>query len=151
MRLEIKPETGLAFAGLGLALMFVFYFTSLFIVFTKPLDIGTTVLAQQAWQKVFIGITVFGIPNIGLAGATYILAKRNALKIVSIILIIQGIIVIVGMLNALSISNNFIDEYKLLSIQTIPQAFLFAGIAPIGLGIHLYKLKPQKRSRFFTQ
>lgn len=150
MQLEIKPETGLALAGLALALLFVFYFISLFTVFTKPLDVGTTVLAPQAWQKTFIGMTVFGIPSIGLAGATYILAKRNALKIVSIILIIQGVIVIVGMLNALSISDHFIDEYKILSIQTVPQAFLVAGIAPIGLGIHLYKLEPQKRSRFFT-
>ena len=148
--LQMKPETGLALASLALALMFIFYFTSLFGVFTKPLGIGTTVLAQQAWQKVFIGMTVFGIPNIGLAGATYILARRNALKIVSIILMIQGIVIIGGMLNTLSISDNFIDEYKALDIQAIPQGFMFTGIIPLGLGIHLYKLKPQKRSRFFT-
>lgn len=151
MKIQLKPETGLASGSLLLALLFISYFISLFNVFTKPLDIGTTLLAQQAWEKVFIGITVFGIPNIGLSVTTYILAQKNALKIVSIILIIQGIIVILGMVSALSITDNFINEYKSLNIQIIPQAFLFAGIVPLGLGIRLYKLKPQKRSRFFPQ
>ncbi|RMF29779.1 MAG: hypothetical protein D6752_05345 [Candidatus Nitrosothermus koennekii] len=151
MQSLFKPETGLAFASLSLALIFIFYFISLFIVFTKPLDIGTTALAQQAWQKIFIGMTVFGFPNIGLSIATYILAKRNALKIVSIVLIVQGIVIIAGMADTLSISANFIDEYKLLNMEMIPQAFLIAGIIPLGLGIHLFTLKPQKRSRFFTQ
>ncbi len=151
LNMQLKVEIGAAFVSLALALFFISYFISLFQVFTKPLDIGTAVVAQQSWQKIFIGTSVFGIPTIGVSVATYILAKRNALKIVSIILIIQGIIIIIGMLLTLNISNNFINEYKELNMDIIPKIFLIAGVIPIALGIHISRLKPQKRSRFFTE
>ncbi len=149
--MQLKLEVGAAFASLTLALLFSSYFISLFQVLTKPLDIGTALVALEISQKIFIGMSVFGIPNIGLSVTTYILAKRNALKIVSIILMIQGITIIVGMLLTLNLSNNLINEYKELNISIVPQIFIFTGIIPLGLGIHLSRLKPQKRSRFFTE
>ncbi len=146
----IKPETGLALASLALSLMFIFYFISLFTVFTKPLEIGTALIAEQAYQKMFIGISLFGIPNIGMSVATYLLARRNALKIVSIILMIQGLVVMSGMSGTLLISNNIMDEYRVLNLTSIPFSFIIGAFVPLGLGIRLYKLKPQPRSRFFT-
>ena len=67
------------------------------------------------------------------------------------ILIAQGVLVILGMQYVLSISNVFITEYKQLNLEIVPQWFMLGGIVPLGFGIRLYMLKPQKRSRFFTQ
>ncbi|MEM2856086.1 MAG: hypothetical protein QW416_03185 [Candidatus Nitrosocaldaceae archaeon] len=146
----MKPEIGLAFASLALALMFAFYIISLFIVFTKEIGIGTAEILLLSQQKIFIGTTVLGLPSIGLSITTFILGKRNALKLVSIVLMIQGIVMIGGMLTALSISNGFIEEYKKLQIEYVPQLFILGSIVPLGLGIRLFMLKPEKRSRFFT-
>lgn len=145
-----KPEVGLAFASLALTVMFVSYLGSLFNVFTKELDIGTVEILPLAFQKIFIGITVLGLPGIGLSIAAFLLGKRNALKLVSIVLIAQGIVMVLGMLNTLSLTNKFIDEYKQLGIEYIPQLFMTSSLVPFGLGIRLFFLKPEKRSRFFT-
>ncbi len=144
--LNMRLETGLALAALGLHVMFVVYASSFYFALSKPIQIGNIVaLPELAWQLLTVGIFLFGLPGFGLAGIAYILAKRDAPRVVSVILIAQGIVMPLGMLYASALANNMSEDYKTDTLLTLPQIFLIAGFAPIGLGVHLAKLKPMKR------
>ncbi len=141
--LNIKLETGLALAALGLHAMFIAYVTSFYVALSRPIDVGSVILIP--WQLLIVGIFLFGLPGFGLAGISYIIARRDVPRIVSIILIAQGIMMPLGMLYSSTLANNIVEDYKTDTLLAVPQIFLIAGFAPIGLGVHLAKLKPMKR------
>jgi hypothetical protein len=141
--LNMKLETGLALAAIALHAMFIAYVISFYIALSRPLGIGNVILIP--WQLLIVGIFLFGLPGFGLAGISYILARRDVPRIVSIILIAQGILMPVGMLYSTTLTNNITEDYKTAALVVTPQMFLIAGFAPIGLGVHLATLKPMKR------
>ncbi|MGH9876463.1 MAG: hypothetical protein ACRD5H_02405 [Nitrososphaerales archaeon] len=141
--LNIKLETGLALAAIGLHAMFIAYITSFYVALSRPIDIGSVILIP--WQLLIVGIFLFGLPGFGLAGISYIIARRDVPRIVSVILIAQGIMMPLGMLYSSMLANNIVEDYKSDRFLAVPQIFLIAGFAPIGLGVHLAKLKPMKR------
>lgn len=141
--LNIKLETGLALAALALHAMFVAYVASFYIALSRPIEPGNVIFIP--WQLLAVGIFLFGLPGFGLAGIAYVIAKRDAPKVVSALLIAQGILMPLGMLYSSTLANNIVEDYKTTTLLSIPQVFLVAGFAPIGLGIHLAKLKPIKR------
>ncbi len=144
--LNMRLETGLALAALGLHVMFVIYAASFYFALSKPVQIGNIVaLPEIAWQLLTVGIFLFGLPGFGLAGIAYILAKRDAPKVVSIILIAQGIVMPLGMLYASILATDMSADYRTDALLAIPQIFMIVGFAPIGLGVHLAKLKPMQR------
>ena len=144
--LSMRLETGLALAALGLHVMFVLYASSFYFALTKPIEVGNIVaLPELAWQLIIVGIFLFGLPGFGLAGIAYILARRDAPRVVSFILIAQGIVMPLGMFYASTLANNMSADYRTATLLILPQLFLIAGFAPIGLGTHLAKLKPMKR------
>jgi len=138
----IKLETGMAFAGLGLHALFVAYMASFYIVLSKPFEVTGILLT---YQLVLVGMFVSGIPGFGLAIVAYFLSKRTASRIVSMILIAQGVLMPAGMAYASMLSNNINPEYKSFELLITPQIFLAAGFLMIGLGVHLSRLKPIKR------
>lgn len=138
----IRLETGLALAGLGLHVLWIGYLASFYMVLSRPLESTGILLVIQ---PLMIGMFISGIPGFGLAAVSYFLSKRYALKTVSMILIAQGIILPLGMAYDYTLSANVIEDYKTAILFVTPQAFLVAGFAPIGLGVHLAKLKPVKR------
>ncbi|MGH9921708.1 MAG: hypothetical protein ACRD38_03045 [Nitrososphaerales archaeon] len=141
--LNIKLETGLALAAIGLHAMFIAYIISFYVALSRPIDIGSVILIP--WQLLIVGIFLFGLPGFGLAGISYIIARRDVPRIVSVILIAQGILMPLGMLYSSMLANNIVEDYKSDRFLAVPQIFLIAGFAPIGLGVHLAKLKPMKR------
>ncbi|MGH9933593.1 MAG: hypothetical protein ACRD3Z_00600 [Nitrososphaerales archaeon] len=141
--LNIKLETGLALAAIGLHAMFIAYITSFYVALSRPIDVGSVILIP--WQLLIVGIFLFGLPGFGLAGISYIIARRDVPRIVSVILIAQGIMMPLGMLYSSMLANNIVEDYKSDRFLAVPQIFLIAGFAPIGLGVHLAKLKPMKR------
>ncbi len=141
--LNIKLETGLALAAIGLHAMFIAYIISFYVALSRPIDIGSVILIP--WQLLIVGIFLFGLPGFGLAGISYIIARRDVPRIVSVILIAQGIMMPLGMLYSSMLANNIVEDYKSDRFLAVPQIFLIAGFAPIGLGVHLAKLKPMKR------
>lgn len=141
--LNIKLETGLALAAIGLHAMFIAYVTSFYVALSRPIDVGSVILIP--WQLLIVGIFLFGLPGFGLAGISYIIARRDVPRIVSVILIAQGIMMPLGMFYSSMLANNIIEDYKTDTLLAVPQIFLIAGFAPIGLGVHLAKLKPMKR------
>jgi len=141
--LNIKLETGLALAATGLHAMFIAYVTSFYVALSRPIDVGSVILIP--WQLLIVGIFLFGLPGFGLAGISYIIARRDVPRIVSVILIAQGIMMPLGMFYSSMLANNIIEDYKTDTLLSVPQIFLIAGFAPIGLGVHLARLKPMKR------
>jgi hypothetical protein len=143
---NMKLETGLALASLGLHAMFVLYVASYYIALSRPIEVGTIVANPAiAWQLLAVGIFLFGLPGFGLAGISYIIARRDVPRIVSFLLIAQGILMPLGMFYSSTLANNITEDYKSDTLLAVPQIFLIAGFAPIGLGAHLAKLKPMKR------
>lgn len=148
----------MAIASLALHAMFVLYINSLYMALTRPLAIGATI--AQPWNMMLIGMFLFGIPGFGLAGVAYLLAKGLARKsgvrkAASTIIIVQGIVLLIGMINASSIEKAM-DGYYVETLanrgetwlfNTIPQIFMVASVPLIGVGAHLYTIKP-KQQRF---
>jgi len=141
--LNIRLETAMALAALGLHVMFVAYLSSFYHALSRPVELGTIILIP--WQLLIVGIFLFGAPGFGLAAIAYILSKRDAPKVVSMILIAQGILMPLGMLYISTLANNITEEYKSTELLFVPQIFFAAGFAPIGLGVHLARLKPVRR------
>ena len=141
--LNIRLETGMALAALGLHAMFVAYLLSFYYALSRPIELGTIILIP--WQLLIVGIFLFGLPGFGLAAVAYVLSKRDAPKVVSMILIAQGILMPLGMLYASTLANNISEEYKSAELLMVPQIFLVGGFAVIGLGVHLARLKSVKR------
>jgi len=133
----------MALAALGLHAMFVLYLPSLYYALSRPVEPGSIILIP--WQLLLVGIFLFGLPGFGLAGVAYVLSKREATKRVSMILIAQGILMPLGMLYSSMLANNINEEYKSAELLMVPQIFLVAGFAMIGLGVHLARLKPLRR------
>ncbi|MEM3084329.1 MAG: hypothetical protein QXU32_05740 [Nitrososphaerales archaeon] len=141
--LGIRLETGMALAALALHVMFVLYLSSFYYALTRPI-IGENIILYPT-QLLLVGIFLFGLPGFGLSAIAYLLAKRDAPKVVSVILIAQGIVVPVGIFYASTLVNIINEEYRTFEILIVPQIFIVPGFVPIGFGIHIAKLKPVKR------
>ncbi len=141
--LNIRLETGMALAALALHVMFVVYLSSFYYALSRPVEPGTIIFIP--WQLLIVGMFLFGIPGFGLATVAYVLSKREVPRVVSMILIAQGILMPLGMSYVSTLANNVNDEYKSSELLIVPHIFLIVGFAPIGLGVHLARLKPVKR------
>jgi len=141
--LNIRLETGMALASLALHAMFVAYLVSFYYALSRPVEPPKIILIPE--QLLLVGIFLFALPGFGLAPIAYVLAKREAPRVASMILIVQGILMPLGMLYASTLTNNIIEEYKSAQLLIVPQIFFVAGFAVIGLGVHLARFKPIKR------
>lgn len=142
--LNFRLETGIALAALGLHSMFVLYLISLYFALSRPIEQEFHLIFYPI-QLLVVGLFLFGITGFGLAGVAYILSKRDVPRNVSFILLAQGVILLGGMLYSSSIYDNINEEYQSFELSIVPILFLIASFAPIGLGIHLTKLKPMRR------
>ncbi|MFQ5970445.1 MAG: hypothetical protein ACE5J2_08130 [Nitrososphaerales archaeon] len=138
----IKLETGVALGAFALHALFVAYMASFYIALSKPFEVTGILLT---YQSLLVGVFISGIPGFGLAIVAYILSKRSLSRIVSMILIAQGVLMPAGMAYASMLSNNINPEYKSFELLITPLIFLVAGFLMIGLGVHLSRLKPIKR------
>ncbi len=158
MPIPMRYDTWMAIASLALHVMFVIYINSLYMALTRPLAIGATI--AQPWNMMIIGMFLFGLPGFGLAGVAYLLAKDLAKKsgvrrATSMIIIVQGIILLLGMINASSVEKAMNDYYietltnrgEIHLFNTIPQLFMMGSIPLMGVGAYLYTVKP-KTERF---
>ncbi len=148
MRIPGKYDTWMGIAALALHVMFVIYTNTFYTVLTQPITIGR--IFAYPWQIMIIGMFLFGMPGFGLAGVTYLLARRLARKemvrrLPSMLIIAQGIVLIVGMLNASNIVPNINKEYRLIEFELLPYVFIAGAIPMIGFGLHLYTIKPIKK------
>ncbi len=148
MRIPGKYDTWMGIAALALHVMFIIYTNAFYTVLTLPIAIGRTF--AYPFQIMLIGIFLFGLPGFGLAGVTYLLARRLARKEIarrlpSILIIAQGVILIAGMLNASSIVSKMNEEYRSMQFELLPYAFIAGAIPMIGFGLHLYTIKPIKK------
>lgn len=141
---SIRLESGIAFVALALHAMFITYLSSLFYALSRPAQLGT--VAAFPMQFALNGILLFALPGFVMAGIAYTMSKRQALRSVAKILIAQGILLPAGMFFVSSLTGNLAEVHKVADILTLPWIFLFAGFAPIALGVHLTRLKPVKRS-----
>lgn len=141
--LNIRLETGMALAAIALHAMFVAYLSSFYYALSRPIE-GPNIILQPI-QLMFVGIFLFALPGFGLAAIAYFLAKRDAPKVVSVILIAQGILMSLGMFYASTLADTINEEYRTFEVLIIPQIFLIPAFAPIGFGIHIAKLKPVKK------
>lgn len=158
MPIPMRYDTWMAIASLALHVMFIIYINSLYMALTRPLAIGATI--AQPWNMMIIGMFLFGIPGFGLAGVAYLLAKGLARKsgvrrVPSIIIIAQGVILLLGMINASSIEKAMNDYYiesltnrgEIYLFNLIPQLFMMGSIPLMGVGAYLYTVRP-KPQRF---
>ncbi len=141
--LGIKLETGMALAAFALHAMWVVYLISFYHALSRPITVGNVIYFPM--QLATVGIFLFALTGFGLAVIAYMMSRRHASKIPAIILIAQGIVLLLGMLYASSITGSINEEYRTAEILSLPHAFMVAGIVPLGLGIHLSRLRPAKR------
>jgi len=139
----LRLESGMALAAIGLNAMFIAYLYSFYGRLSRPIEGSNIVLYPE--QLLMVGMFLFALPGLGLAIITYFLSKRDAPRVVSAILIAHGILMPLGMLYASTLTDIINEEYRIPALLIVPQIFLVAGFIPLGLGIHIAKLKPIKR------
>ncbi len=88
-------------------------------------------------------ISISAAPSIILAGIAFGLSKNYGNKLTGVLLSFAGVVFILGMIIALSISSSIPNEFFQPILVLVPYIFIPAGIGVIIIGIFLY-LKSKK-------
>ena len=145
----IYLETWIAFASLGLSIMFVALMISFYLFLVGPAGNGPEVYSDPV--ALLIQLTsISGAPSLILAGIVPGLIKTHKATHSSIILICAGIIMIVGMIIVITIIPKISEQYLLQGIKIMPSVFIIGGIGILLIGSYiLTKARRSKKYEFF--
>ena len=96
-------------------------------------------------------LSISGVPSIILAGISFGLSKNYGSRLVGLVLALSGIVLIIGMLIALSIGPRITAEFFHPLIFLVPYTFIAGGLAIFIIGFIFYlksKKKNTKTGRF---
>lgn len=140
----------MSITSLGLAIMFVLLIISFYNVL-----IGTEGQGPDRYVDVrgvvVKTLSISGVPSIILAGISFGLSKNYGSRLVGLLLALTGVVLIIGMVIALSMSPMIIDEFFHPLIVLVPYTFIAVGFAIFIIGFIFYlksKKKNNKTGRF---
>jgi len=140
----------LSITSLGLAIMFVLLIISFYNVL-----IGTEGQGPERYVDVrgvvVKTLSISGVPSIILAGISFGLSKNYGSRLVGLVLALTGVVLIIGMVIALSKSLMITDEFFHPLIVLVPYTFIAVGFAIFIIGFIFYlksKKKNNKTGRF---
>ncbi len=96
-------------------------------------------------------LSISGVPSIILAGISFGLSKNYGSRLVGLVLALTGVVLIIGMVIALSKSLMITDEFFHPLIVLVPYTFIAVGFAIFIIGFIFYlksKKKNNKTGRF---
>jgi drug/metabolite transporter (DMT)-like permease len=96
-------------------------------------------------------LSISGVPSIILAGISFGLSKNYGSRLVGLVLALTGVVLIIGMVIALSKSLMITDEFFHHLIVLVPYTFIAVGFAIFIIGFIFYlksKKKNNKTGRF---
>lgn len=140
----------MSITSLGLAIMFVLLIISFYNVL-----IGTEGQGPDRYVDVrgvvVKTLSISGVPSIILAGISFGLSKNYGSRLVGLVLALTGVVLIIGMVVALSMSPMITDEFFHPLIVLVPYTFIAVGFAIFIIGFIFYlksKKKNNKTGRF---
>lgn len=140
----------MSITSLGLAIMFVLLIISFYNVL-----IGTEGQGPERYVDVrgvvVKTLSISGVPSIILAGISFGLSKNYGSRLVGLVLALTGVVLIIGMVIALSKSLMITDEFFHPLIVLVPYTFIAVGFAIFIIGFIFYlksKKKNNKTGRF---
>jgi len=137
-------EKYIAAASLGLFIMFVGEIITLYNFMNEPL------LEIESVPKIFQFISIGVAPAVVLTGTTFIMSKRYGSKPIGLMIIAGGVILLVGMIVAQSLSDSIDPVYLHDAVIITPPLFMVVSIPIIIVGISLLRVKKRKPKKHYV-
>lgn len=140
----------MSITSLGLAIMFVLLIISFYNVLISNEGQGPERYVDVRGVVVKT-LSISGVPSIILAGISFGLSKNYGSRLVGLVLALSGMVLIIGMTIALSISSRITAEFFHPLIVLVPYTFIAGGLAIFIIGFIFYlksKKKNNKTGRF---
>lgn len=140
----------MSITSLGLAIMFVLLIISFYNVLISNEGQGPERYVDVPGVVVKT-LSISGVPSIILAGISFGLSKNYGSRLVGLVLTLSGMVLIIGMMIALSISSRITSEFFHPLIVLVPYTFIAGGVAIFIIGFIFYlksKKKNNKTRRF---
>ncbi len=139
-------EKWVAFASLGLFVMFVAQMVSIVIFLMHPTyDIDPSSMIRE-----FISISA--APGLILAGLSFLLSRKYGSRLNGSVIIAGGIVTLFGMYYVNSLLPKIAITYLVPEFTVVPTMFMAISIPIIVIGALLFRIKPRpKRDYFFDR
>jgi len=144
--LSLSIDTWTALGSLGMTIMFVALILSYYNFLIGPQGKGPNVVVDID-ALMYQNLSISGVPGLILAGVAFGMRKADLSQSTSLILLVTGAILIVGMVFALSMVERINADFLTQNIVTIPRLFVIAGAGVMVIGAILYKDNLSKRKR----
>ncbi len=136
-------EKYIAIAALGLFVMFVGEINVLYNYLTHPN------VEVEPEAKILMYISIGVAPAVSLSGTAFIMSKRYGSRQIGALILAGGIVLFAGMLLANSTLQNIDQNYRIYTVELIPQLFMAVSFAVMGAGGFLFRTKKRPIKEFF--
>lgn len=140
----IKLETWISLGSLVMAVMFIALIISFYSFLVGPDGKGPGIYVDPQGVLIQI-ISVSGAPSLILAGTLFGFQKKYETMHAAIILIAAGIILIAGMLIAMTILPKINATYIIAGMDLILYIFIIGGIGVACFGCYLFNKSKRPR------
>jgi hypothetical protein len=137
-------EKYIAAASLGLFIMFVLEINTIYSFMRESLIEFEP--ASKIYQFISIGIA----PAVVLTGTSFIMSKRYGSKPIALMIIAGGVILLVGMMVALTFIEQIDPTYLNDTIIITPPLFMAVSIPVIIVGVILLRVKKKKPKKEYV-
>lgn len=143
---SLNLDTWTALGALGMIIMFVALIISFYNFLIGPQGKGPEVVVDIN-AVIYQALSISAIPGLILAGVAFGIRKPDFSQSTSLILMATGALLVIGMLFAITMTEQISVDFLTQSITLVPRLFVFAGIGIIVIGVFLYRDNLRKRKR----
>jgi hypothetical protein len=136
-------EKYIAIAALGLFVMFVGEVNVFYTYLTNPN------VEVEPEAKILMYISIGVAPASSLAGTAFIMAKRYGSKQIGGLILAGGAVLFVGMFFANITLQNIDTNYRIYTVEIVPQLFMGVSFAVMAAGGFLFRTKKRPVKEFF--
>jgi hypothetical protein len=146
----VKFESWVAFGSLALGIMFVALLIS-FYNFLIGVGVRGPLVAIDPQGVLVMTVSIAAIPSLILAGAVIGLSRSKPAQNSGIILIINGVIIFGGMIEAWILLTKINKSFVAAGMDVVPIIFMAGGIGIAALGGYLIIASKRARQSFEGQ
>ena len=136
-------EKYIAIASLGLFAMFAGEVNVFYNYLTNPH------VETEPEAKLLMYISIGVAPASSLAGTAFIMSKRYGSRQIGGLILAGGIVLFIGMLAASFTVPRIDSNYRIYTVELIPQLFMGISFAVMAAGAFLFRTKKRPIKEFF--
>lgn len=137
-------EKYIAAASLGLFVMFVGEIVTLYTFLINPPQSFEFIPQIEPSPKILQFISIGVAPAVIMAGVSFILSKKYGSRHVSLMIIVGGVVLLLGMIYSLTLIEQIEPQYVVDAVKIVPPLFIVVSFAVIAFGVILFRTKKQR-------